>query len=57
MASSGLPAPVTAALYAGAGVLFVAGAFQGGRPAFSAVGFAFIALGALVWLRRGRGSE
>lgn len=57
MASNGLPAHTSAALYAGAGVLFVIGAFQGGRPAFSAVGFAFIALGALVWLRGRRDSE
>ncbi len=54
MKSSGLPPHVTAALYAGAGVLFIAGAFQGGRPGFSMVGVAFIALGALVWLRRDR---
>lgn len=54
MDKQGLPPQVTAALYAGAGVLFIAGAFHGGRPGFSVVGLAFIALGALVWLRHRR---
>ncbi len=54
MKSSGLPPQATAALYAVAGVLFIVGAVQGGRPGFSVVGVAFIALGALVWLRRRR---
>ena len=54
MASRGLPPRTVAALYAAAGVLFVVGAFAGGRPAFSGVGVAFIALGALVYWRNGR---
>ena len=54
MASNGLPPRVTAGLYAAAGVLFVIGAFAGGRPAFSGVGVAFIVLGALVYWRSGR---
>ena len=54
MDSKGLPPRVTAGLYTAAGVLFVIGAFAGGRPAFSGVGVAFIALGALVYWRNGR---
>ena len=54
MDSKGLPPRVTAGLYAAAGVLFVIGAFAGGRPAFSGVGVAFIVLGALVYWRRDR---
>ncbi|WP_374320899.1 MFS transporter [Pseudoxanthomonas kaohsiungensis] len=52
MASRGLPPRTVAALYAAAGVLFVVGAFNSGRPAFSGVGVAFIVLAALIYLRR-----
>ncbi len=54
MDTQGLPPKVTAALYAGAGVLFIAGAFHGGRPGFSVVGLAFVALGAMIYLRQKR---
>ncbi|WP_374011666.1 MFS transporter [Pseudoxanthomonas koreensis] len=42
---------MTAALYAGAGILFIIGAIQGGRPGFSTVGVAFIVLGFAIWRR------
>lgn len=54
MDKQGLSPQATAALYAGAGVLFVIGAFHGGRPGFSVVGLAFIALAAMIYLRRNR---
>jgi hypothetical protein len=57
MSSPGLPPHLSAALYAAAGVLFVIGAFSSGRPAFSGVGFAFIALGALIYFRRNRSPD
>lgn len=52
MSSKDLPPATTAVLYAAAGVLFIAGALSGGRPAFSGVGVAFLVLAALVWMRR-----
>jgi hypothetical protein len=55
MASPGLPPRLSAALYAAAGVLFVAGALASGRPAFSGVGIAFIVLAALIAVRGKRG--
>lgn len=55
MENKGLPPRATAALYGAAGVLFILGAVHGGRPGFSAVGVAFLALAVLVWLRRDRG--
>ena len=57
MASRGLPPRTVAALYAAAGVLFVVGAFNSGRPAFSGVGVAFIALGAVMLLRQRKGGD
>ena len=57
MDSKGLPPRVTAGLYAAAGVLFVIGAFAGGRPAFSGVGVAFIALGAVMLLRQRKSGD
>jgi hypothetical protein len=57
MENKGLPPRVTAALYGAAGVLFIIGAIHGGRPAFSAVGVAFLVLAALIYLRRGHGSD
>ena len=57
MASRGLPPRTVAALYAAAGVLFVVGAFNSGRPAFSGVGVAFIALGAVMLLRQRKSGD
>lgn len=57
MDKQGLSPKLTATLYAGAGVLFIVGAVQGGRPGFSVVGLAFIALGAMVYLRRNRNPD
>ncbi|KAF1700653.1 MFS transporter [Pseudoxanthomonas suwonensis] len=57
MENKALPPRVTAALYGAAGVLFIIGAIHGGRPAFSAVGVAFLVLAALIYLRRGHGSD
>ncbi|RRN57284.1 MFS transporter [Pseudoxanthomonas sp. SGNA-20] len=56
MENKGLPPRATAALYGAAGVLFILGAVHGGRPGFSAVGVACLALVVLVWLRRDRGN-
>jgi len=52
VASNGLPPHVAAWLYIAAGVLFVIGAVAGKRIGFSAVGVAFIALGAAILLRQ-----
>ena len=54
MSTKGLPPQVNAALYAGAGLLFILGALHAGRPAFSVVGIAFIALAVMILLRRNR---
>ena len=48
MGSNGLPPNIAAWLYIAAGVMFVAGAIASQRIAFTGVGVAFIALGALV---------
>ena len=57
MQSSGLSPRVAAALYSAAGALFVIGAFSSGRPAFSLVGLAFIALGVMIHLRGKRNPD
>ena len=52
MTSRGLPPNVSAWLYICAGGLFVIGAFASQRIAFSGVGVAFVALGAVMLLRQ-----
>lgn len=57
MASNGLPPHVAAWLYIAAGALFVIGAFASRQIAFSGVGVAFIALGAVMLLRQRKGRD
>ena len=52
MGSNGLPPNLSAWLYIAAGVMFVAGAIASQRIAFTGVGVAFIALGAVMLLRQ-----
>ena len=57
MASNGLSPHVAAWLYIAAGALFVVGALASQRIAFSGVGVAFIALGAVMLLRQHKGRD
>ena len=57
MASNGLSPHVAAWLYIAAGALFVVGALASQRIAFTGVGVAFIALGAVMLLRQRKGGD
>ena len=57
MGSNGLPPNLSAWLYIAAGVMFVAGAIASQRIAFTGVGVAFIALGAVMLLRQRKGGD
>lgn len=52
MSSKGLSPRLAAGMYIAAGVLFVVGALASGRIAFSGVGIAFVALGAVMLARQ-----